>query len=101
MKNLIILLSLFAFSCTNIQAQECQIKCQSSEIHITPLKPQIVEVVFAIDATGKANVIEIHSDDLEMQQLVLNRLKNIRLEKDNAYIGKVLHYRFDFSNDEG
>jgi len=97
MRNLLFIFVLFFFSCTYGEAQTVA-SCKTQDLHITPLNPQIVDVIFKIDSLGKADVLEIKSQQLEYQQLVLDRLKNIRLGKNDALIGKTLHYRFDFSS---
>lgn len=97
MRNLLIIFVLFFFSCTAGEAQTVA-TCKSQDLYITPLSPQIVDVIFKIDSLGKADVLEIRSKQLEYQELVLKRLKNISLGKGDALIGKTLHYRFDFSS---
>ncbi len=97
MKNLTVIILLFFFSCNFGEAQTV-VTCHTQDVHITPMSPQIVDVIFSIDSLGKANVIEIWSEEIEYQRIVLNRLKNISLGKNDALIGKTLHYRFDFGN---
>lgn len=96
MKNFILLIVVFFFSCTSGEAQTVY-SCQQNDIHISPMKSQIVDVIFSIDSFGKAKVLEIHSKDIDNQLIVLDRLSNIQLDKNSALIGKVIHYRFDFS----
>lgn len=98
MRNLLIIFTLFFFSCTYGEAQTLATFNPQHDIHITPLNPHIVEVIFKIDSTGKADVLKIKSEQMVYQQLILDRLKNISLGKNDALVGKTLHYRFDFSS---
>lgn len=58
-----------------------------------------VEVSFKIGLDGKANILDIKSENPSLVEYVKNKLNKIQLQKDDINLDEVITYRFIFKKD--
>jgi len=58
-----------------------------------------VEVSFKIGTDGKANILDIKSENPDLVNYVKTKLNKIKLEKDDFNIDEVITYRFVFKKE--
>jgi len=58
-----------------------------------------VEVSFKIGADGKANILNIKSENPDLVKYVRTKLNKIQLQKDDFNINEIITYRFIFKKE--
>ncbi|MEJ6797228.1 MAG: hypothetical protein QNK63_10990 [Flavobacteriales bacterium] len=58
-----------------------------------------VEVSFKIGLDGKANILDIKSENPSLVEYVKNKLNKIQLQKNDINLDEVITYRFIFKKD--
>lgn len=85
------------------QTDSTTVKVDSTKVvQQVPPKPALrgkVEVSFRIDDEGEVEIININSDNPELINYVVKRLKKIKLDPEVYHTGQVIKYKFDFNQE--
>ena len=81
-----------------IATQPDSVKTQTPVVESSVLRGK-VDVTFRIDAKGEVEIIHIFSDNPELINYVITRLKKIKLDPAVHKTGQVIKYSFDFNRE--